>query len=290
MKKFLCVLTSALLAMSLTVGCSTSKTETKTDTKTEDTKEAATEKGTEATSQVIVFAAASMTETMNKIAEMYKEVDPSVEIVYNFDSSGTLKTQIQEGADCDIFISAAQKQMNQLDVTQDAEANPDKLDFVNADTRFNLVSNSVVLVTPKGNPAGLTSFDEIGTDKVKLIALGNSDVPVGQYSEEIFTYMKIWDSLNSEGKITFGTNVKEVLAQVEEGAVDCGVVYSTDAATSDKVDVVATAPEGSHKAITYPAAILKTSKNAEKAKEFLDYLKTDDCTAVFKAAGFGIPK
>lgn len=281
MKKLLCVLTSALLAMSFAVGCSSSKTETKT----EDTK-----KATEPASKVIVFAAASMTETMNKIAEMYKEVDPSVEIVYNFDSSGTLKTQIQEGADCDIFISAAQKQMNQLDVTQEAEANPDKLDFVDPATRLNLLSNSVVLITPKGNPSGLSSFDEINSDKVKLIALGNSDVPVGQYSEEIFTYMGIWDSLNSEGKITFGTNVKEVLSQVEEGAVDCGVVYSTDAAASDKVDVVASAPEGSHKAITYPAAVLKTSKNAEKAKVFLDYLKSDDCTEVFKAAGFGIPK
>lgn len=286
MKKFLCVLTSALLAMTLAVGCSSTKTETKTD----DTKEATTEKGTEDTSQVIVFAAASMTETMNKIAEMYKEVDPSVEIVYNFDSSGTLKTQIEEGADCDIFISAAQKQMNQLDVTQDAESNPDKLDFIDSTTRFNLVSNSVVLITPKGNPAGVTGFDDVASDKVKLIALGNSDVPVGQYAEEIFKYMGLWDTLNSDSKITFGTNVKEVLAQVEEGAVDCGVVYSTDAATTDNVEVISAAPEGSHKPITYPAAVLKASKNAEKAKEFLDYLKTDDCSAVFEAAGFVIPE
>lgn len=286
MKKFLCLLTSALLSMTLMAGCGPSKTEATTD----DAKETTEQGGTTETSQLIVFAAASMTETMNKIAEMYKKVDPSVEIVYNFDSSGTLKTQIEEGADCDIFISAAQKQMNQLDAAQDAEANPDKLDFVDSDTRFNIVSNSVVLITPKGNPAGIKSFDEVGTDKVKLIALGNSDVPVGQYSEEIFTYMGIWDSLNSESKITFGTNVKEVLAQVEEGAVDCGVVYSTDASASDKVEVVATAPEGSHKAITYPTAVLKTSKNAEKAKEFIEYLKTDDCSEVFESAGFVIPK
>lgn len=286
MKKFLCLLTSALLSMTLMAGCGPSKTETTTD----DAKETTEQGGADETSQLIVFAAASMTETMNEIAQMYKEVDPSVEIVYNFDSSGTLKTQIEEGADCDVFISAAQKQMNQLDATQDAEANPDKLDFVDTDTRFDLVSNSVVLITPQGNPAGLTSFDEVGTDKVKLIALGNADVPVGQYSEEIFTYTGIWDSLNAESKITFGTNVKEVLAQVEEGAVDCGVVYSTDAATSDKVEVVADAPEGSHKAITYPAAVLKTSKNPEKAKEFIEYLKTEDCSAVFESAGFVIPK
>jgi len=284
-KKFLCVLTSAFLAMALAVGCSSGKTETKTEEPKQETEQSSEEK-----TRLTVFAAASMTETMNQIAEMYKAVDPSVEIVYNFDSSGTLKTQIEEGADCDVFISAAQKQMNQLDATQGAESNPDKLDFVDADTRFNLVSNSVVLITPKGNAAGVTSFDDVGTDKVKLIALGNSDVPVGQYSEEIFKYMGFWDSLNSDSKITFGTNVKEVLSQVEEGAVDCGVVYSTDAATSDKVEIVATAPEGSHKAITYPAAVLKTSKNPEKAKEFLDYLKTEDCAAVFEAGGFVIPQ
>ncbi len=286
MKKFLCVLTSVLLAMTLAVGCSSTKTETKTD----DTKETVTEENTEASTQLYVFAAASMTETMNKIAEMYKDVDPNVEVICNFDSSGTLKTQIEEGADCDIFISAAQKQMNQLDATQDAEANPDKLDFIDSTTRFNLVSNSVVLITPKGNPAGVTGFDDVASDKVKLIALGNSDVPVGQYAEEIFKYIGLWDTLNSDNKITFGTNVKEVLAQVEEGAVDCGVVYSTDAATTDNVEVISAAPEGSHKTITYPAAVLKASKNAEKAKEFLDYLKTDDCSAVFEAAGFVIPE
>lgn len=238
--------------------------------------------------EIVVFAAASMTDTMNEIAEMYKAVEPDVNIVYNFDSSGTLKTQIQEGADCDIFISAAQKQMNQLDVNGGDE-NTEGLDFVDADTRFNLVSNSVVLITPVGNPADVESFEDLASDKVSLIALGNSDVPVGQYSEEIFNYMGIWDQLNSEGKITFGSNVREVLAQVEEGAVDCGVVYSTDAATTDKVEIAATAPEGSHQDVTYPAAVLKTSKNPEAAKAFIDYLKTGECTEVFEKAGFVIP-
>lgn len=238
--------------------------------------------------EIVVFAAASMTDTMNEIAEMYKTVNPDVDIVYNFDSSGTLKTQIQEGADCDIFISAAQKQMNQLDVNG-GEENTEGLDFVDSETRFDLVSNSVVLITPVGNPAGVESFDDVATDKVSLIALGNSDVPVGQYSEEIFNYMGIWDQLNSESKITFGSNVREVLAQVEEGAVDCGVVYSTDAATTDMVEVVASAPEGSHQDVTYPAAVLKTSKNPEAAKAFIDYLKTDECTEVFEKAGFVIP-
>ena len=277
MKKILCLIASAVLAAgvisSSSKGPETSKEPVQEDEDTQQT-------------ELIVFAAASMTDTMNEIAEMYKAVEPDVNIVYNFDSSGTLKTQIQEGADCDIFISAAQKQMNQLDAAQDAEANPEKLDFVDTDTRFNLVSNSVVLITPVGNPANITSFDDVATEKVSLIALGNSDVPVGQYSEEIFTYMGVWDQLNSEQKITFGTNVREVLAQVEEGGVDCGIVYSTDAATTDKVEIAAAAPEGSHKAITYPAAVLKTSKNPDAAKAFIDYLKTDDCTAVFEDAGF----
>lgn len=236
--------------------------------------------------EVIVFVAASMTETMTEIAELYKAVEPDVELVFNFDSSGILKTQIEEGADCDIFISAAQKQMNQLDITSDA--NTDGLDFVDNETRFNLVSNAVVLITPLGNPAGVKSFEDVAADTVSLIALGNSDVPVGQYSEEIFTYMGIWDKLNDESKITFGTNVKEVLAQVAAGAVDCGIVYSTDAALEADVEVIASAPEGSHKEITYPAAVLKTGNNVAEAKKFIEYLETDDCTAVFEKAGFGV--
>ena len=282
MKKFLCLAASAVLALGVMTGCSSSS-------KTTETQEPAEEETAEHV-ELVVFAAASMTDTMNEIAEMYKDVAPNVTISYNFDSSGTLKTQIQEGADCDIFISAAQKQMNQLDITHDSSVNTEGLDFVDTDTRFDLVSNSIVLITPEGNPAGVNSFEDVDTDKVSLIALGNSDVPVGQYSEEIFTYMGIWDKLNNEQKITFGTNVREVLAQVEEGGADCGIVYSTDAATTDKVEVVASAPEGSHKAITYPAAVLKTSNNPDAAKAFIEYLKTDECTAVFENAGFVVNK
>lgn len=273
MKKFIGLAIAAVMA-STAAGCSAQESA--------ETTEQADK------TEIVVFAAASMTDTMNEIAEMYKTINPDVDIVYNFDSSGTLKTQIQEGADCDIFISAAQKQMNQLDVNGGDE-NTEGLDFVDTDTRFDLVSNSVVLITPVGNPADVESFEDLASDKVSLIALGNSDVPVGQYSEEIFNYMGIWDQLNSESKITFGSNVREVLAQVEEGAVDCGVVYSTDAATTDKVEIAATAPEGSHQDVTYPAAVLKTSKNPEAAKAFIDYLKTGECTEVFEKAGFVIP-
>jgi molybdate transport system substrate-binding protein len=238
---------------------------------------------------VIVFAAASMTESMNAIAKLYKASVPDVEIVYNFDSSGTLKTQIQEGADCDVFISAGQRQMDQLDITADASINTDKLDFVRGGTRFDIVSNKVVLIAPKGATKGIADFKDAATDKVSLIALGNSDVPVGQYSEQIYKSLGLWDALNSQKKISFASNVKEVLSQVAAGAVDCGVVYSTDAATSDAVEVVASAPEGTHAPITYPAAILKGAKNAEAAEAFVEYLKGAEASSVFTKIGFSIP-
>ena len=217
--------------------------------------------------ELSVFAAASMTESLNEIAEMYKTVAPNVTLVYNFDSSGTLKTQIEEGADCDIFISAAQKQMNQLDITAKEEANPDKLDFVDSATRFNLVGNSVVMIVPEDSDKEISDFSDVTTDKVSLIALGKE-----------------------ANKITFGSNVKEVLSQVAAGSVDCGVVYSTDAATAEGVKVVAVAPEGSHQAITYPAAVMKNAGDKEAAQAFIEYLKSDACSAVFEKIGFIIPE
>ena len=145
--------------------------------------------------ELIVFAAASMTETLTEIAQMYKEIRPEVEIIYTFDSSGTLKTQIQEGADCDIFISAAQKQMNQLDISADPSVNTEGMDFVLEGSRFNLVENKVVLAVPDNNPAGITSYEDLGTDKLNLICLGNDDVPVGAYSIEILTTLGILEQL-----------------------------------------------------------------------------------------------
>jgi len=243
-----------------------------------------------AATKLTVFAAASMTESMKLIAKEYKKIAPDVEIIYNFDSSGTLKTQIEHGADCDVFLSAGQKQMDQLDVNASSKLNPKKLDFVMEGTRFNIVSNKVVLVVPRGhNPKGINDFKDVVTDKVFLIALGNSDVPVGQYSVEVFKSLGIWDKLVKMNKISYGSNVKEVLSQVAAGAVDCGVVYSTDAATSNKVEVVAEAPKGTHKPITYPAAILKKAANVEAAKAFVVFLKGPESTKIFKSIGFAIP-
>ena len=232
-----------------------------------------------------VFAAASMTETLTEIQEMYKEAAPNVTLVFNFDSSGTLKTQIQEGADCDVFISAAQKQMNQLDKDADPEVNTDGLDYVLEGTRINLLENKVVLAVPDGNPKNIESFADLGTDKLSLLALGNEDVPVGQYSTEILTNLGILDSLEAAGKITYGSNVKEVTTQVSEAAADAGIIYATDA-FSAKLTVVDQAGSDLCRQVIYPAAVLNVSKNQEAAKEFLAYLQTDTCMKVFEAVGF----
>lgn len=232
-----------------------------------------------------VFAAASMTETLTEIQEMYKDVAPNVTLVFNFDSSGTLKTQIQEGADCDLFISAAQKQMNQLDKDADPEVNTEGLDYVLEGTRVSLLENKVVLAVPDGNPKDIESFEDLGTDRLSLLALGNEDVPVGQYSTEILTNLGILDSLEAEGKITYGSNVKEVTTQVSEAAADAGIIYATDAFSAG-LTVVDQAEGDLCKQVIYPAAVLNISKNPEAAKEFLAYLQTDTCMQVFEAVGF----
>lgn len=227
--------------------------------------------------EINVFAAASMTETLNKIKEAYEAENSAIKVVLTLDSSGTLKTQIEEGADCDLFISAAQKQMDAL-----AEEG-----LVKEATRINLLENKCVLVVPEGNPAGIESFDDLGTDKAALIALGNSDVPVGQYSEEILVNMGLWEGLNAGSKISFGSNVKEVTAQVSSAAADCGIVYGTDAAAAG-LEVVAEAPEGSHQPVIYPAAVMAQAVNSSEAEAFLEYLKSDACGKVFLEAGFSL--
>ena len=236
-----------------------------------------------------VFAAASMTETMNQIAKAYEKEHPNVEISFNFDSSGTLKTQIQNGAECDLFISAAQKQMNQLDGSQDKKANPDGLDFVKSDSRVNLLENKVVLVTPEGNPGGIQNFNDMAA-KLKAgsirLVMGNSDVPVGQYTQKILAYYQLDEAaLAAAGVITYGSNVKEVTTQVTEGSVDAGVVYCTDAYSAGLTPVDEATKEMCGQVI-YPAAVLKATSNAEAAKEFLAYLQTDKAMTVFEGVGF----
>mgnify|MGYP003374646281 FL=1 len=236
-----------------------------------------------------VFAAASMTETMNEIAKAYQQEHPDVEIVYNFDSSGTLKHQIQNGAACDVFISAAQKQMDQLDASKDERANPERLDFVLPGTRIDLLENKVVLATPEGNPKQIASFDDMAQkleDGSIRLVMGNSDVPVGQYTQKILAYYGLDEqAIAEQGRITYGSNVKEVTTQVKEGSADCGVIYGTDAYSAG-LKPVDEATKDMCGQVVYPAAVLKASADPEAAKAFLQYLRSDKAMAVFESVGF----
>ena len=237
---------------------------------------------------LIVFAAASMTETLNEIAEMYKEVAPNVNITYNFDSSGKLLTQISEGADCDLFISAAPKQMNAMDgsLIDDKDKNPDGLDLIVTDSRIDLLENKVTLAVPEGNPKGIESFDQLA-ELLKsgdvMLAIGNSDVPVGQYTQKIFAYYGL-DEAALADSLTYGNNVKEVTPQVREASTDCGLIYATDAYSAG-LTVVDSATAEMCGQVIYPAAVLKGEKEAA-ARAFLDYLQTSDAMAVFESVGF----
>lgn len=236
-----------------------------------------------------VFAAASMTETLNQLKTEYEKQHPDVELTFNYDSSGTLKKQIQNGAECDIFISAAQKQMNQLDGSKDATANPDKLDFIDSATRINLLENKVVLVTPEGNPKQIQNFNDMAAklkDGSVRLVMGNSDVPVGQYTEKILKFYNLDEkAIASAGNITYGSNVKEVTTQVLEGSADCGVVYATDA-FSAKLKPVDQATKEMCGQVIYPAAVLKNSKQQDTAKDFLKFLQSDEAVKIFESVGF----
>lgn len=240
-----------------------------------------------------VFAAASMQETLEQIAELYREVAPNVTLVYSFESSGTLLKNIQAGAECDLFISAAPTQMDALDGTlsDDPEKNPDGQDLLLSDTRLDLLENKVTLAVPEGNPAGIESFDQL-SERLKsgdvFLAIGNSDVPVGQYTLKIFDYYGLDESaLSDSGCITYGSNVKEVTSQVSEAAVDCGIIYSTDAFSAG-LTVVDEATAEMCGQVIYPAAVLKDSAHREEAKAFLEYLQGDEAAAVFESVGFTV--
>ena len=239
--------------------------------------------------ELIVFAAASLTETLTAIGEIYSAENPGVTFSFNFDSSGTLKTQIQEGADCDLFISAGQKQMNQLDSTASADVNTERLDFVDSDSRVDLLENKVVLCVPENGDKGIDSFDSLA-EHLKagdiLFCMGNSDVPVGQYTQKILAYYALdEEALAAAGVITYGSNVKEVTTQITEASVDAGVVYCTDAFSAGLTPVDEATKEMCGQVI-YPAAVLKAAPNAEAAREFLAYLQTDRAATVFESVGF----
>ena len=228
-----------------------------------------------------------MTESLTKATETFTS-EQGVEVSFNFDSSGTLKTQIEEGAECDVFISAGQKQMNALD----AEAEKDHeegLDFIEHDTRFNILQNEVTLVVPDGNPKNINGFEDLAehlkAGDIKL-AMGNSDVPVGQYTQKILAYYELSeDDLAASGVITYGTNVKEVTTQVSEAAVDCGVIYRTDAVSAN-LTVVDSATKDMCGEVVYPAAVVKGTQHEDSAKAYLEFLKGSVASECFEEVGF----
>ena len=271
MKKLFSLVLALSMALALTACSGSADTDSTT---TDDTTET-----TAKPVELYVFAAASMQESLDQVIEAYKAVAPEVAVVATYDSSGTLKTQIQEGADCDVFISAAPKQMNQLDA-EGGEENTDRLD---------LLENKVTLAVPEGNPKGIESFDQLAELLASgdvFLAMGNSDVPVGQYTQKIFTYYGLnEETLASSGVLTYGSNVKEVTTQVSEGTVDCGVIYATDAFSAG-LTVVDEATAEMCSQVIYPAAVMKNSANPDAAKAFLDFLSTDEAMACFEAVGF----
>ncbi len=278
MKKLLSLLLALSLVLALTA-CG-SKDDGANDADTQDDAAEPVE--------LIVFAAASMTETLNEIAEMYKEVAPNVTLTFNFDSSGKLLTQISEGADCDLFISAAPSQMNAMDgsLIGDTEKNPDGLDLIVTDSRVDLLENKVTLAVPAGNPKGIESFDQLAQllkSGDVLLAIGNSDVPVGQYTQKIFACYGLDESAMTDC-LTYGNNVKEVTTQVSEAAADCGIIYATDAFSAG-LEVVDSATAEMCGQVIYPTAVLKGEKE-EAARAFLAYLETDAAMTVFERVGF----
>ena len=289
MKKMLALLLALAMAAALAACGGSSAQPAAEPAATEAPAEVAPESAPVEKTEIIVFAAASMTETLTQIKDLYEADHPEITITYNFDSSGTLKTQIQEGADCDLFISAGQKQMNQLDINASADVNTEGLDFVLADSRLNLLENKVVLAVPDGNPKGLESFDQLA-EALKngdvFMAMGNSDVPVGQYTQKILKYYELnEEELANAGLITYGTTVKEVTTQVSEASVDCGVVYCTDAFSAG-LTVADSATAEMCGQVIYPASVLKTSAHPAEAQAFLDYLLTEPAMSVFESVGF----
>ena len=238
--------------------------------------------------EVVVFAAASLESALTQIAQTYEAQHEDVKLTFTFDSSGTLKTQIEEGAVCDLFLSAAQKQMNQLDSQDTTGANTDGLDFVYSDTRIDLLENQVVLAVPLENPGKISSFTDLASGDY-LLCIGNDDVPVGAYSLEILDYLGYsLDQLEDQGKVTYASNVSEVARQVQEGVVDAGMVYATDASTYGLNVVDAATPEMCQQVI-YPAAVMKSGEadSYDAAEDFLTYLYTnEEAISVWKNVGF----
>ena len=267
-RKFTCalLLIACILAFSACGSSKTSDSASGEEKKTE---------AVETKTEVVVLAAASLTDVCGELETMYEQQHKDIDLIFSFAGSGALQTQIEEGAPADLFISAAKKQMNAL-----TEKN-----LMKEDTVSDLLENKVVLIVPADSTLKITSFEDVKKDEVKMIAVGEPEsVPAGQYAKSIFSYLGFWDVV--EKKANFGTDVRTVLTWVESHEVDCGVVYATDAYTTEKVKIIAEAPEGSCDKVVYPAGVVEASRNKEAAEAFLNYLKSDEAMKVFEKYGF----
>ena len=288
MKKRFAVVMAAMMAAGMMAGCSSKPQETtaaatEAETTAEETIAAETEAESKAEAKadlgeqsILVAAAASLKNAYeDKLIPMFEEQYPGVTVEGTYDSSGKLQTQIEEGLEADVFMSAATKQMKALD----------EEGMIASDTIVNLLENKIVLIVPTGNEKKLEKFEDI--ENADSIALGDpASVPAGQYAQEALTNLGIWDKI--QDKVSFGTNVTEVLNQVAAASADAGIVYATDAASmADQVEVVAEAPEGSlAKKVIYPVAVVKGTAHEEVAKEFVAFLQTDKAITVFEEYGF----
>lgn len=278
MRRVIALFLSVLMLSAILCACGSQQKNADKNEKETTASATADEKSAEKT-EIFVFAAASMTETLESLKKTYQASHPEIEITYSFDSSGTLKTQIEEGAVCDLFISAAQKQMNGLE----------EGGYIDKNTRLDLLENKVALCVAENSKSGIRSYADMKSHLEAgdiLMAIGNEDVPVGQYTQKIFTHYGLDESaLKSKGVLTYGSNVKEVTTQVSEGTVDCGIIYQTDA-FSAKLKVADTATEEMCGQVIYPAAVLSKSAHEDEAKAFLAYLQTEEASKVFEEVGF----
>lgn len=263
-------------------------------TSTEESSSAGSSSGSAAAEKVsgelYVSAAASMTESLDKVIAAFEKQNPDCKVTATYDSSGTLETQILQGASCDVFISAAQKQMDELDGSSDKCLGEN---YVLNGSRIDLLENTAVLVASEDNAGEITSWDDFvsklesaqSSDDL-IFCMGNSDVPVGAYTSKILENLGVSEAdLVSKGIVTYGSNVKEVTSQVQSGAADCGIIYSTDAYSAG-MKAVATADSELAGKIIYPAAVMQNAENQEAAQAFVDFLQTDEAMKEFTAVGF----
>ena len=287
MKKKLALILATVTALGLTAcgqgraeasaANTDAKPKTETVPQTESVAETEAEAGTDISGTLTLAAAASLEKSFTEeLIPMFEEQYPEVSIEGTYDSSGKLQSQIEAGADVDIFLSAALKQMEALQ----------EEGYIAEDASVDLLENKIVLIVPAGNESSYTSFEDIV--HADMITIGDPEsVPAGQYGKEALENLDLWSSV--EGKLSLGTNVTEVLNWVAEGSADAGIVYATDAASmTDKVSVVAEAPEGSVSRVIYPVAELKETKNKDAAEAFMEFLQSGEALDVFKAAGFSV--